>query len=338
MNVPGLHTRLALVVAASAALTLAACGDEGGTTPAAETLDASVSDASQEASDAAQTDGDAAMPEASGQDTAIVEPDATEADASEAGTSDSAAPPVDGGAALIFVGDFEAPGDFEYGGTYSQYSNNVDTCEHDKTCTTDSLAIVTSPVRGGSRAVRVTLKAGDVQDTSGTRAEIQTGSHYDTTLEEDFWYGWSIQVPVEWETGTDQKIVHQWHTGGNNPGGSPIIGLRIVGGAWRITREFEEGDTITVWQGGPVDKGVWTDWVMHIRWSPSTTGHFTAWMNGTQIHTEDGQNMNAGTTTGEHYQKLGMYGSFSGPVTERTLYYDEVRVAKGLDGYALVKP
>ncbi len=269
---------------------------------------------------------------------ASVAPDASSLDAagpSDAAASCDASAPA---ARLVFVGDFEAPGDFTPGSTYSQFSENVDTCEHDQTCTTDSLAIVTTPVRRGTRALRVTLRSSDVQDTSGTRAELQTGSHYETTLEEDYWYGWSVFVPPDWVGGEDQKVVHQWHTGGGNPGGSPIIGLRIRRGSWQLTREFEEGSAIELWNGGPVARGAWTDWVLHVRWSPRSTGHFTAWKDGQVVHQEDGPNMNAGTTSGGHYQKLGMYGTFPGTITERVLYYDEVRVAKGPDGYALVAP
>jgi hypothetical protein len=239
---------------------------------------------------------------------------------------------------LIFVGDFEAPGDFEPGGTYSQFSPNIDSCEHDEMCDTDSLAIVTSPVRGGERAVRMHLKDGDKQGTTGTRVELQTGSHYETTLEEDFWYGWSIHVPEEWVFDPDDmKVVHQWHTASGQPGNSPIIGLRIKGSEWLITRELDDDTAIPLWTG-PVEKGVWTDWVMHIRWSPGDAGTFTAWKNGTKEYDEVAQNMATGTSDGGQYQKFGLYGSFGGRVSERTFYYDEVRVAKGPDAYLLVAP
>jgi hypothetical protein len=283
---------------------------------------------------------DASQPKDAGADSSPAEAASPTPDAAgEAAVDAGAEAALDAASAeLIFVGDFEAPGDFELGGTYSQFSSNVDTCEHDQTCTTDSLAIVTSPVRAGARALRITLRKGDTQKTPGTRAEIQTGSHYVTTLDEDFWYGWSIYVPTDWQDGTDQKVVHQWHTGGGNPGGNPIIGLRIDSGKWRITRELTEGTPDPLWEGVAVKRAVWTDWVMHIRWSPSSTGHFTAWMNGELVYSEDAANMHAETGSAAHYQKLGMYGSFVGSVTERVLYYDEVRVAKGPDGFALVSP
>jgi hypothetical protein len=267
-------------------------------------------------------------------------PDAGGAVADGSAAPDLAGPTPDlaPAANLVFTGDFEAAGDFAYGGTYSQFSSNVDTCEHDKTCATDSMAIVGSPVRRGARAVRITLRSTDTQSTSGTRAEIQTGSHYTTTLEEDYWYGFSIFVPSDWVfDASDMKVVHQFHTGGGNPGASPIVGLRIRGSSWLLTTEKDSDTAVTLWSA-PVERGVWTDFVLHVRWSPTTTGRLETFHQGKLVYAETGRNMDPGTTSGGHYQKLGLYGSFGGAVKERTLYYDEVRVAKGAGGYAAVAP
>ena len=65
---------------------------------------------------------------------------------------------------LLHTVNFEDAGDFDgKDGVYSQVDSNVDTCEHDGTYSTDSLAIIESPlpVRAGKRAVRVTFAAGD---------------------------------------------------------------------------------------------------------------------------------------------------------------------------------
>jgi hypothetical protein len=250
--------------------------------------------------------------------------------------------PADGGGrdgTIIFVGDFEVPGDFVPGGTYPQFSTNIDTCEHDMMCTTNSLEIVTNLARGGAHSVRITLRNTDVQSTSGTRAELQNGSFYTTALEQDYWYGWSIYVPSDWELLAGQmSVVHQWHTGGGNPGPSPIIALRIRDTNWQITRELVDGGgTIPLWSGA-VTRGVWTDWVMHIRWSTGATGRFETWQNGASVYSETGQNLATGTTTSGHYEKFGLYGTLVAPITERVLYYDEIRVATGPDAYGLVAP
>lgn len=241
-------------------------------------------------------------------------------------------------AELLFVGDFEAPGDFTPGVAYSQFSSNVDTCEYDETCATDSLAIVTSPVRGGTRAVKMTLKSTDTQETSGSRSELQSTGMFEHTLDEDFWYGFSIFVPDDWVLDPDDmKVVHQFHTK-DNFGPSPIFGLRITGSEWRITQELVEGESSTLLWDGAVTRGEWVDWVWHVRWSTGATGEFRAWKNGAPVYSQTGQNLVDGTPNALHYQKFGLYGSFDGDVTERTLYYDELRVARGADGYDLVAP
>jgi hypothetical protein len=239
---------------------------------------------------------------------------------------------------LRWTGDFEVPGDFASGGTYPQFSANIDSCEHDETCATDSLAIVTSPVRGGSRAVRMRLRDGDVQGTSGTRVELQTKDRYTTALRQDYWYGWSIFLPADWALDPDDtKVVHQWHTASGQPGGNPIVGLRIKGSSWTITTEKDaEGDATTV-ATTPARRGVWTDFVMHLRWSPGSDGLVEVWKDGVKWYAAAGANMAAGTTL-PPYQKFGMYGSFTGAVSERVLYYDSLKVATGPSAYALVAP
>lgn len=117
-----------------------------------------------------------------------------------------------------------------------------------------------------------------------------------------------------------------------------MIGLRIRNANWQITRELEEGENDELLLT-PVERGVWTDWVMHVRWSPGETGRVVAWKDGELVLDEAGPNMHPDVEGGGHYQKLGMYGAFSGgAVDERVLFYDEVRVAVGPDGHALVAP
>ena len=286
--------------------------------------------------------GDAATGDAATGDAATGDAATGDAATGDAATGDAATGDSGGtNGEIVFIGDFEPPGNFEYGGTYSQFSPNVDTCEHDEMCDTDSFEIVADPVRGGSRSLRITLREGDEQQTSGTRAELQTQTHYDHAIDEDFWYGWSIFIPNEWVFDPDNKMTfHQWHTGPGQPGTSPIIGLRIRGSRWYITRElWDDNTSVTLWQDDQdVARGVWTDWVMHVRWSTGDNGAFTVWQNGIEVYSDTGPNLAAGTSEGNHYQKFGLYGVFGDIVDELVCYYDEVKVATGPDAYFLVAP
>jgi MYXO-CTERM domain-containing protein len=247
---------------------------------------------------------------------------------------------------LLHTLDFEAPGDFLPGAGYSQVDPNVDTCEHDETCTTDSFAIIESPgpVRAGNRALRVTFAQGDRQTTSGTRAEVKLGGQFQHEYDVSFWYGFSVLIPDDWEfASSDYSNVFQIHAG-SGPGSSPVVGFRIGdAGRWRITSERDgvPSNQITETLAEfPIQKGIWNDFVMHAVWSSEDDGVLEIWHNGSKpvdkqawrtIHPDT----EAQNPTCNFYVKLGYYGLDR----DRVLYHDEFRVAKGTgDLSALVAP
>ncbi len=251
-----------------------------------------------------------------------------------------------GDGTLLHVVDFEARGDFEPGGVYSQVDENVDTCEHDETCETNSLDIIEGPepVRAGLRAVKVTFAEGDEQNTSGRRAEMKLTDFFTHEYDVHFWYGFSVFIPEEWELAEqDHSNVFQIH-GGEGPGSSPVIGVRVGDdGNWLITTERNgtPDEQITDELGTtPVQKGVWTDWVMHAVWSAQDDGVLEIWKGGEKVVDLQGwrtlhPDTEADQPTPLLYVKFGYYGEDR----DRVLYYDEVRIAKG-DGdlTALVSP
>ena len=195
-------------------------------------------------------------------------------------------------------------------------------------------------VRAQLRRSRLMVRVNPVNP--GTRAELQTKEQFVQTLDEDYWYGLSIFVPDDWVVDEDdQKVVLQWHTEGDQPGSSPILGLRLRGADWQLTRELgADGGNLPaeeLWRA-PFATGAWTDWVMHVRWSPGDAGEVRVWQGRELVYADAGPNMHPDTTAGGHYQKFGMYGTFGGAVDERTLYYDELRVAVGPSAFALVAP
>jgi hypothetical protein len=243
-----------------------------------------------------------------------------------------------------FVADFEDDGDFVgEDGTYPQLDGNVDTCEYDGSCSTDSMAILTGAsapaARCGDRALRVTLRNTDALVAGGRRAEVRTDldGHARPTLGDDLWYGFSVYIPTAW-TETSQKLVHQWHPMGE-PGPAPAIGFRAVGNVWRLTRELDAGDDVLV--ETPMEKGVWTDVVVHARWSPDAEeGLLEVWITDSdpqrQVFAETLQTMEAGAAIGP-VVKFGIYGSPS-QLDEVSLHYDEIREAVGPNGRGVVAP
>ena len=255
---------------------------------------------------------------------------------------------------LLHTVDFEAPGDFHgEDGTYSQVDSNVDTCEYDGTCGTDSLAIIESPepVRAGKRAVKVTHAKGDLS-ARGARAEMKLAQQLTHEYHVSFWYGFSVFIPNDWQfSSRDHSLVFQIHAGSSGPGSSPVVGVRIGdNGNWVITTERDgtPDNQVTDELGtAPIQKGVWNDWVMHPIWSsvsdvaPSVSdGVLEIWLNGNKlVDKQNWRTLYPSTETDKPtptlYVKLGYYGAD----TNRVLFHDELRIAKG-DGdlSALVSP
>ena len=95
---------------------------------------------------------------------------------------------------------------------------------------------------------------------------------------------------------------------------------------------------------GPQSTDKWTDWVFRIKWAYDDSGILQIWKNGVLVATRNGGNT-YNDIKGPWF-KMGIYKSLwnarkfdlDSPITERTLYHDELRVARGSDGYNLVAP
>ena len=138
--------------------------------------------------------------------------------------------------------------------------------------------------------------------------------------------------------------------------------VRVTGGTVEIVKEgvspfvFRniDGEASAASLAGPYkvwtlnsvfeDVGRWTDWVIHIRPSQSSTGILQIWKDGAYIGGRNGPNTYAGDEEGP-YLKLGIYSGprerdcCKGDRTEKWVYYDSLRIASGPDAvYADVAP
>lgn len=241
---------------------------------------------------------------------------------------------------LLYEEDFEDIG-FGAGASPAPYDkrSSVQTCEKLRTCTTNSLATVSARSRTGSKSLRVRLVDGDEYEPKKSRAELSFRDLVPNELDTSDWYGISVLVPLSWEEDPDeQKVVVQFAKGPHSPGSNPILGLRITGGDWQLTREVYAGKAPTELLRHPLRRGRWTDWVFNIRWSPSGKGRTRVWCNGEQIFEDEAQNMHPRTSTADHAMKIGLYGRFTGRVREREIYFDSIRVARGPRAFKLVDP
>jgi len=89
------------------------------------------------------------------------------------------------------------------------------------------------------------------------------------------------------------------------------MSLSIAGGQWHLRRSFGSPQTKPTRQSvrlGKVAKGEWTQWIFHIKWSPSDGGTIRVWKNCEQVCELDGANA-YGTIGIEYtpYLKFGIY-------------------------------
>jgi hypothetical protein len=100
---------------------------------------------------------------------------------------------------------------------------------------TDSLTLVTSPVRAGKYAARTLLRASDPEVNGGQRAEFSDGRKgTKIEMEKEYWYGLSIFIPGEFAAPTKSNaVLFQWHTQQGGP--SPVLAIRAGSGHWIIT-------------------------------------------------------------------------------------------------------
>lgn len=198
----------------------------------------------------------------------------------------------------------------------------------------DSISIVTEPVRAGKYAAKTLLRASDPEVNGGQRAEFSDGKRGTRIeMEKDYWYGLSVLVPDEFAAPTkSDAVIFQWHTQAGGP--SPVLAIRAKGSEWLITTNATEKKRVLA--KIPLVKERWTDWVVHVRWSAEKKGFWTIWKDGVEVVKETDIITQYPEALGP-YAKFGQYHSV-GEVPQNVVYFDEYRVA-GPDGsFEVVSP
>jgi polysaccharide lyase-like protein len=220
---------------------------------------------------------------------------------------------------VLMVADFET-GDVSQLGTQKAQS--------------DSISIVTSPVRAGKHAAKTLLRASDPEVNGGQRAEFSDGKKGTVVeMEKDYWYGLSIFLPEDFTAPTkSDAVLFQWHTQQGGP--SPVLAIRVKAGEWVITHNATEKKRTLV--RIPLVKERWTDWVVHVRWSAEKKGFLTIWKDGVEVVKETDIITQYPEALGP-YAKFGQYHSVS-EVPQNVVYFDEYRVAGAEGSFAAVSP
>ncbi len=235
---------------------------------------------------------------------------------------------------LPFIGDFES-GDLSGWGI----SGNSPT-------------VVSSPVRAGKHAMKTSLDR--YRDKVPYRTEV---SGPGSKVGREYWYGFSIFLPEDYVADGIWEIVAQWHGVPDFDIGenwrNPVMALSTRGGKWSLVNRWDaKANTFAGGKRkyggarrhdlGAYRRGVWTDWVVHVKWSYGRDGFLEIWKDGKKVIDRKGPN--AFNDAKGPYFKMGLYKGWKNPdtpcdvVSKRILYHDEFRMAGAGATYDDVAP
>ncbi|HSM63010.1 MAG TPA: heparin lyase I family protein [Gillisia sp.] len=200
--------------------------------------------------------------------------------------------------------------------------------------------------RAGNSAGRFEINKNDPKVWGGNRTEFAQVTN--TTMGEG-WYGFSQYFPENYTTENLEELVGQWHDipdEGETAGRSPSNAISTGNGhlKWATRWDSRSIQTNNITEGyfekdlGVIPKGKWINWVVHIKFSHTNTGIVEVWMDGVKVI--DRQNMpNCFNDAIFPYFKFGVYRwEWDTAVTQRVIYFDEVRVGNENSSYDEVKP
>jgi hypothetical protein len=212
--------------------------------------------------------------------------------------------------------------------------------------------VTNRPVRAGRYAMKTPLNRN--KDKVPYRTEV---SGPGSDVGKEYWYGFSILLPEDYVPDKVWEIVAQWHGVPDFKIGenwrNPVMALSTTDGKWDLVSRWDakentfKGGRRTYggtrkYNLGAYRTGVWTDWVIHVKWSYDSEGFLKVWKNGAKVVDQEGPN--AFNDKKGPYFKMGLYKGWKNPnnpsdaVSSRVLYHDEFRMSGAGGGYDDVSP
>ena len=186
-------------------------------------------------------------------------------------------------AAIQWSGDFES-------GNVNQYTGTQEV-------SSDRLQVVADPVHQGKYALKVTVKQGDNPiNASGNRNELFKEGRTEEGTET--YYRWSTMFPADYPSANDWQLFAQWHQP-EDCCGSPPIQFYVRGEEIRFTVSTAQTE---VWKT-PLERGVWHDFILHVKFSDNeNVGFVELWYDGQHVVPKT-----SAATRANDYLKLGLY-------------------------------
>lgn len=173
------------------------------------------------------------------------------------------------------------------------------------------------------------------------RSEItyaKNGKPYQLEREAEYWIGYSLFLPVSNSL--------------DNPPRAIMTQIRRMGTANYLRNQKQnwqynvvvDGKTIAI-DLGSIQKGVWTDFVFHLRESVKGAGLLEIWLDGLRKYSKSNISLelsdigDARIKTGAYYGSYGAnYPTHGDSNLPFVVFVDAMKVARGANGYPLVAP
>jgi len=184
------------------------------------------------------------------------------------------------------------------------------------------------------------------------RSEVNPSRDPDPQPQKDYWYGWSIFLPEGFTAdATNWEILTQFHMRPDKGDTTkhPPLAFSVSPAGWKLTNRWEPNRVSKAervgsqeFNLGSLRTGVWTDWVVHVRWSYSSGGLLEVWKDGKLVAERSGPNCYNDALM--PYFKMGIYNGWktgfivNPKVTQRLIYTDEYRMAGPGGSYEDVAP
>ncbi len=200
-------------------------------------------------------------------------------------------------------------------------------------------AVVVNVGRDGGTALRLHTEPGDDDVTgSGTneRNDVALSQLTDGVQGREQWWAHSILFPDDfadlppneggaWNYGS----VMNFHDNAGGPTKGPAQLLFYPTGLlYQIYGGDPANPSLSEYPVGPITRGVWYDFVIHVRWSSAADGFYRVWLNGKRVFQHTGPTLYRGSGV---YLKLANYHSPFGQST--SVIHD--RVIRGTTAQAV---
>ncbi len=253
-------------------------------------------------------------------------------------------------AAAVFAVALAAPAAPLHAGVYFNddfESGNINNFGCAGNCPTVSNAVSSS----GRFAMRALLTP-DMTNSYRTEATPQNSvGSFD--FHKDYWISFKMMLPADFQEDSGGEFLFQVHTqpsdwascapiNNNEPltiqtlSGQIGVGINKGGGWIEYSR----------WVA-PYKRGVWMQWVFHVRFSSGSDGLVEAWKDGTKLFSDSGPNSDPLDTCGKAmanpYLKIGVYhwawkNGGTSESTKREVFYDDIRLGDSTSSLAEIAP